>query len=259
MGQQLKQSTILTSTLIIHILQLVFTQIKIKMNFSLILTLMSIAIVDSINPSAIVMTLVQLNGTKKVIPNSLAYILGIFCTYYTLGIVLIYLYNTVGSSFKVDFSPIASFFVKPPNWAYWSQLVIGIATIVYAMIFYKRIDNNSTNNIKTAKTSFLSSFILGIIITGVEAGTAIPYFGAISALYIANLGMLQSIILLFFYNLIFILPPLTIVGLFVLFRSKFQTVIDSINQFTTRYSYPTLKYGMTIVGLILVVDSIVRF
>jgi cytochrome c biogenesis protein CcdA len=230
------------------------------MNISLILTLISIAIVDSINPSAIVMTLVQLNGTKKVIANSLAYIFGIFCTYYTLGIVLIYLYSTVGSNFNVDFTPLTSFFEKPPNWAYWSQLILGIATIIYAIKFYKRADNNSTNtNNKSAKSSIVSSFILGIIITGVEAGTAIPYFGAISALYIANVGMFQSVVLLFFYNLIFILPPLTIVALFVLFRSKFQSVIDSINQFTTKYSYPTLKYGMTLVGLMLIVDSIVRF
>jgi cytochrome c biogenesis protein CcdA len=230
------------------------------MNASLILTLISIALVDSINPSAIIMTLVQLNGTKRVISNALAYILGIFCTYYTMGIILIYLYSSVGSKLNLDFTPITSFFVKPPDWAYWSQFFLGIATIVYAIIFYKRKDSavESQNN-KTAKSSIISSFVLGIVITGIEAGTALPYFGAISALYLANLGMLQSIIILFFYNLIFVLPPLAIVGTYVLFRSKFQSVIKSVNNFTLAYSYPALKYGLVVVGALLIVDSIIRF
>ncbi|MGL4759815.1 MAG: GAP family protein [Patescibacteria group bacterium] len=226
----------------------------------IILTLLSIALVDSINPSAIVMTLVQLNGPKKVVANALSYIFGIFCTYYIIGVILLYAYHVIGSNFKVDLGPISNFFSSPPAWAYLAQFVLGIVMLVYAFIFFRKKDNQfKDENKRSSKSSLLGSFVLGVLITGVEAGTAIPYFGAISTLYIANPGLISSAVMLFFYNIVFVLPPLLIVVLYLMFRSQFGVLIERINLLQSKYSFLLIKYGMIIIGVLLLIDSIVQF
>jgi cytochrome c biogenesis protein CcdA len=229
------------------------------MNIALILALISIGLVDSINPSAIVMTIAQLSGRTHVVRNSLAYIVGIFCTYYTLGVVLILAYAKFGSLVSLDVTPITTFFYNPPQWAFTLQGIIGLFTIIYSVFFFKKIENEfKESKTASAKSSILSSFILGIVITGVEAGTAIPYFGAILTLYLSNIGIAQSLILLVMYNLIFVLPPLCIIGLYLIFKDQFQSIINIINQLQVRYTHLVIKYGMIGIGMGLIAGSIIK-
>ena len=229
------------------------------MNPTLLITLFGIALLDSINPSAVVVTVAQLSCSKKPVANCLAYIFGIYITYLFLGISIYSFYSAFGNSFKIDFNSLINFIDQPPLWAFYLQLVIGISLIVYSIYYFKpRIEevNDKKFTPVESKSSLASSFLLGITVTGVEASTALPYFGAISTLYISNLGFFRSLILLIIYNIIFVLPPLMLVLMYKTFSYKFEESVSKIKSILAKYTHIVLKYGFIILGIYLSIESI---
>ena len=231
------------------------------MDLTLLITLFGIAILDSINPSAIVITVAQLSNGKNPVAKCLAYIFGIYITYFFLGTVLYSSYSAFGNSFKIDFNGLINFINQPPIWAFYLQLVIGISLIIYSIHYFrpKIQEVTEVKDIKLSsiesKTSLTASFLLGITVTGVEAFTALPYFGAISTLYISNLGFFRSLILLIIYNIIFILPPLILVLMYKIFTSKFEELTIKIKSNLGKYTHKVLKYGFIILGIYLSIES----
>jgi cytochrome c biogenesis protein CcdA len=229
------------------------------MNIALITTLTTIALVDSINPSAIVMTLVLLSSGKNKVLKSLVYVTGIFVTYFAIGSVLLLAYNLFGSSFKFDFNPLTNFIIKPPLWSYYLQLILGCWIVVYAVKYFsKKSNNDSIEPSKSQPKSLLAVFVLGMTITLVEASSALPYFGGISTIFVANLGLLNSLIFLTIYNLVFILPPLAIILIYCFNSNHFERIISRIKCLLQKYSYSVLKYGMIVIGAGLCADSLMN-
>ena len=229
--------------------------------FKLLSLLFIIAILDSVNPSAIAVTLIQLTRPRRPIVQALAYILGIFITYFIFGIVLLLGYKYFVDSIKLDFSFFNNFANQFPSWPQFLQIFIGSILIIYSLFFFtQKVENSSESTYKpdsqTHHNLALKSFALGITITGVEAGTAIPYFGAISTIYFYNLSTFYNFLLIFLYCLLFVLPPLAIVGVYILFRGKFESTNKLVHNFLRYYARPILKYSLVFVGVLLIFSGL---
>jgi cytochrome c biogenesis protein CcdA len=226
---------------------------------TLIFTVLSIALLDSINPSAIAMTFVILTNKKNQVLKSALYTLGIYLTNLTLGVIVFCGYKYFGSGFKPDFSFVTELFEKPPLWSLIAELIIGLILIVYTL---KRGLKPSSENQKPkspAETSIIGAFILGVAITGVEASTALPYLGAISTLYLNNASIMAGIGILLIYNIIFVLPPTLILLSYIIFRKQFATFIPRVNKAVGNFGAQLFFVGSILLGIFLVVDSILSF
>jgi cytochrome c biogenesis protein CcdA len=229
------------------------------MNYSQFLGLGLIALVDSLNPSAIVMTFVMLGYGSKRVLKALIYILGIFVAYFSIGLALLIAYKLLGSSIKIDLSWIENLINKPPQFAYWVQLVVGILLVIYSFIYRKKVKKSvdlevDSNNQAKKPQNLIAVFLTGISITFVEASTALPYFGGVSSIVLSSQSWLENLIQLLYYNIIFVFPPLIVTSIYFFNRDRFQIITEKINNFISKYSSLILRLAFLGLGLVLIWD-----
>jgi cytochrome c biogenesis protein CcdA len=163
-----------------------------------LLGFLALALVDSINPSAIVVTLYLLSRGRG--PAHVAvYILAIFLTYLTLGVLMMLGVGAMLPSLQTLGSSRLGLLV---------QGLIGLAMLVYAI----RAPSASRQGrpVEPSASSYLALMALGVVVTTMELPTAIPYFGAVALLTAADLPAAQWLPLLGLYNAIFVLPPVVL-------------------------------------------------
>ncbi len=232
------------------------------MNLAFLISLISIAVIDAINPSAIFMTFVLLGQKQSQIAKSLVYVFGIFVTYFCIGIILLLVYRFFGNSFRIDFSWIQNLFNKPPDWFYVMEFIVGFLILIYAIFFYKKSYSKpkETDNTKPVNTNtLLSVLLLGVTITFAELPTALPYFGGISTIYIANFSLFVSLGFLALYNLIFVLPPIVIILIYYFNRLNFDQITKKIRVVLNKYNYLLFKIGFILLAIFLIYNSLSIF
>jgi cytochrome c biogenesis protein CcdA len=222
---------------------------------TLIFTVLSIALLDAINPSAIAMTFVILTNKKNQVLKSALYTLGIYLTNLTLGVIVFCGYKYFGSGFKPDFSFVNVLIDKPPLWSLIAELIIGLILIIYTLKRGLKPNSENQKQKSIAETSIIGAFIIGVVITGVEASTALPYLGAISTLYLNNASILSGIGILLVYNVIFVLPPTLILLSYIIFRKQFASFIPKVNNLVGNFGAQLFFVGSILLGIFLVVDS----
>jgi cytochrome c biogenesis protein CcdA len=170
-----------------------------------LLSLLALALVDSINPSAIVVTLYLLSR-GRVAAQVLMYVAAIFLTYLALGVMLMLGLDALLLSLRSTGGGRLGYIV---------QSLIGLAMLVYAIRAPTTV--KSAPRVEPRASTYAALALLGVTVTTMELPTAVPYFGAIAVLTAADLPMAGWLPLLVVYNLIFVLPPvLLLVGHIVL-------------------------------------------
>lgn len=227
-----------------------------------LLYIFGIALLDSLNPSAIALVIVILLSANNSILRSILYILGIFVTNFAIGFGVITLYVLSGISWKPDFSLIGNLVVNPPLWTFYAQLVIGLLLIIVPYFLRpKQSDITKQQQIpleNSLENSLLSVFLLGVSITFVEFSTAFPYLGAISSLVTSGNNYITNISILLVYNFIFVLPPSCIVFIYWLKKSDFVLITSKIKDLLNKYVKVVIKYGTILVGCGLCVDALIN-
>lgn len=169
----------------------------------MLLGLLALAVVDSINPSAIAVTLYLLSR-ERVPAQVLAYVSAIFLTYLTLGALALLGIDAVLPSLDTE-----------GKIGLIIQGAIGFVMLVYAIKAPAAV--RSAPRVGSDTGTYAALAVLGAAVTIMELPTAVPYFGAIALLTAADLPVAQWLPLLVLYNVIFVLPPiLLLVGHFVL-------------------------------------------
>jgi cytochrome c biogenesis protein CcdA len=185
----------------------------------MLLGLLALAVVDSINPSAIVVTLYLLSR-ERAAAQVVVYVAAIYVTYFTLGAMMLLGFdallpslNTMGSS----------------RLAYIVQGLIGLAMLLYAIL--APATARSAPQLEPGASTFAALSVLGVTVTMMELPTAVPYFGAIALLTAAGLPPAGWLPLLALYNAIFVLPPvLLLVGHLVFGRQLDARYADIKNR-----------------------------
>lgn len=173
------------------------------MNATLLASLFGLAVVDSINPSAIAATLFLMTQPRFV-PRALTYVAGVFATYLAFG---------AAGMLGMDLA--------------WRRLdsaaghaiitAVGAALLAYALLAPDKAPEAgpAPRAARFATAGLAPMALLGATITVAEISTALPYLGALSLLADANASAPVWAGLLVAYNLIFVAPPLLIVGAYL--------------------------------------------
>jgi cytochrome c biogenesis protein CcdA len=166
----------------------------------------SIGLVDSLNPSTVGPALVIAIGDRASVRLT-AFISGVFVVSMVAGVALL-----LGpGQALLDAIPHPSAGTK-----HLAQLAGGLLLLALATLSWRarhRLQRQLTaSNRHPARSSVTAALALGAAIMAVEVPTAFPYFAAIAAILSAHLSLPQQIALLATYNLAFVLPLLAILA-----------------------------------------------
>src|SRR5918994_822733 len=128
----------------------------------MLLGLLALALVDSINPSAIVVTLYLLSG-GRVPAQIVVYVAAIFLTYLTLGVVMMSGIDALLRSLGTMGSGRLGFIV---------QGLIGLAMLLYAI--RAPTTAKSAPRVEPSARSYAALALLGVTVTAMELPTAVP-------------------------------------------------------------------------------------
>jgi cytochrome c biogenesis protein CcdA len=217
---------------------------------ALLPSLIAIAALDSLNPSAIAMQ-VYLLGTINPILRSIAYITGIFFAYWTSGLLAVLGLNRLIQTVFVK----SGFSLSTPLF-YKIQFLTGLMLLVVGITL--RISPQPEPVKAPKKLNLAKTFLLGMSVTILELPTALPYFAAIEQLARANLDLLSTMSILALYNLIFVLPPIALVVIYIFFhRQSFALpLIQHFNRSIAIYSPHIIRFLILGLGIFLIADSL---
>jgi len=167
---------------------------------SSLLAFLGIALVDSINPSAIVVTL-QLLGRRAPLGAVLVYIGAVFLTYTAVTVLLV-----LGLSALLD--PLTA--LMETTAANIVLAVVGAGMLAYAIFSKNPKDGGEPRAMELTTAAAGGLFLLGVTVTVTELPTAFPLLGAVGLLTSAEPALPVLIVLILVYNVIFVLPPLLI-------------------------------------------------
>lgn len=217
---------------------------------ALLPSLIAIAALDSLNPSAIALQ-VYLLGTPKPIPRSIAFVIGIFSAYWTSGLLAVLGLDRLIQTVIVN----SGFSLSTPLF-YIIQFLTGIILLIVGVTL--RIPTQSEPVKAPKKLNFARAFLLGMSVTILELPTALPYFAAIEQIVRANLDLFSIASILALYNLIFVLPPIALVVIYLFFhRQSFAlSLIQRINRSIAVYSPHIIRFLILGLGIFLIADSL---
>lgn len=213
-----------------------------------LISLFGLAVVDSINPSAIAVTLYLLTS-KKPVPKVLAYTAGVFTTYLTLGVILV-------AGFGAIVAQLGEALNNPL--AYGIQLIIGCLMLSYAL-FGDRLNIGKSTPRKPSSQHLSALFGLGVAISVVEFATALPYLAAIAILINTPLLFIAKVGILIVYNLILVLPMLLLLVSFQLGAGRWKDRIDTWQQRLNKEAREILYWVFGIIGLVLIANAVEYF
>ena len=218
---------------------------------ALLPSLIAIAAIDSLNPSAIALQ-VYLLGTPKPIPRSIAFVIGIFSAYWTSGLLAVLGLDRLIQTVIVN----SGFSLSTPLF-YIIQFLTGIILLIVGIVL--RIPTQSEPAKAPKKLNLARTFLLGMSVTILELPTALPYFAAIEQIVRANLDLLSNMSILALYNLIFVLPPIALVVIYLFFhRQSFAlSLLQRINRSIAIYSPHIIRFLILGLGIFFIADSLV--
>lgn len=213
----------------------------------MLLSLLALALLDSINPSAIVVTLYLLSR-ERAAAQVVVYIIAIFLTYLTLGVLMMSGIEALLPSMKS---------VGSGRLGLVAQGVIGLAMLLYAL--RAPTTASSAPRAEPISSTYTALAALGVTVTAMELPTAVPYFGAIALLTAADLPMARWLPLLILYNAVFVLPPVLLLAGHVAFGRRMQARYADLRERLQAGARETMRWIFGLVGGGLLVSSAVEY
>ena len=213
----------------------------------MLLGLLALALVDSINPSAIVVTLYLLSR-ERAPAQVVVYVAAIFLTYLTLGAMMMLGFDALLPSLTTTGGGRLGLVV---------QGLIGLVMLLYAI--RAPTTAKPAPPVEPRASTYAALALLGLTVTAMELPTAVPYFGAIALLTTADLPTARWLTLLVLYNAIFILPPMLLLGGHIVFGRRLDARYADLRERLQAGARETMLWIFGLVGGALLVSSIVEY
>jgi len=212
---------------------------------SLLGYIVAIAAVDSLNPTATALQIYLLT-TPKPVGRSIALISGIFVAYWTVGLLA-----TVGLARLIQWV-----FLTYSEWISLIQCILGIALLYVGWTLNS--SSNAHQPLKNKPNSLqpIHTFFLGMSVTLLEAPTALPYIAAIERIAQAKLSFYDLAGVLSIYNLVFVMPLIGLLGIYIAFQDRRTELLKRINQSITQWTPKILRVLLLVTGSVLLVNGI---
>ena len=211
--------------------------------------IVGLAVVDSINPSALLATIALLLRGRPARPLVAVYLIAVLVTYFAIGLVL-----TLG----LGLTPEA---VIESDAAYLAQGVLGAGMLAYAVLVPNRRAEPGPVEHRRLPTAArpLAVFALGMAVTFLELPTALPYLGAVGAITRAELAVADWLPLLVIYNLVFVLPPVLLLAGHVARGERADAMLGRLRHHLGGAAREGLLWLLGLVGFFLLVDALGHF
>jgi cytochrome c biogenesis protein CcdA len=210
---------------------------------ALAILVLSVAAIDSLNPSTIAPAAVLALGERP------ARHLGLF----TLGVFLVSTAGGLVLLFAVGQSVVARFAHPSKHTQHVLELAIGIALLLVAGLLWLLRDRLRAHLGRAPAAGGRSALWLGAGIMAIELPTAFPYFAAILATLGAVHGAVQQTVFIVLYNLVFVGPLLALTLLVALTGHRYRKRIDRVSTLIRTRGPDFLPPGIAIIGGTLVV------
>lgn len=212
-----------------------------------LISVFSLALIDSINPSALLVTLVLL-CTKSPARKVMVYAGTVFSVYLMLGIVLMLGLDWILGTFADAINS---------SGAYGIQFAAGAAMLTYAIMAPDK--SASTEPAEPADFSTRTLILLGLTVTLLEAPTAIPYLAAIGILSSSAPDIASWLPILLVYNMIFIAPPMLLLWLQKMLGNRIRPALEKFTNWLRKSSRETFLWILGIVGFHLLANAAAHF
>ncbi len=210
-------------------------------------SLVLLAAIDSINPSAIVVTLYLLTRSEASVQVAV-YIVTIFLTYFAVGLLMI---------LGIDaFVPSIGALLSSPV-GLVGQGLVGLTLLAYSLTAFPNRTSATPVTPPSART-YAGLALLGVTVTAMELPTALPYFGAIAVITSADLPPRQWAPLLGMYNAIFVLPPVMLLVGHLLFETQLRERYAGLRSRLQQGARETALWVAGLVGSGLLVTSAIE-
>lgn len=215
------------------------------MNTELLIMVGGLALLDTLSPATIGVTVYLLLTDKERLASRLfIYLLTVAVFYFATGVLLMH-----GLGYLLD---IASEIFQN-RVVSWGVFIIGM--ILFVVSFF--VPQNKKSNLPIPKSkSLLGMAAMGCTTFLIEGATALPYFAAIGLLTTSNMTWIEWVPILVAYNFIMVLPPLILYFLYLLFRRWMQAPLEKLRAKISNGTGTALSWVMSIVGLILIFNSL---
>lgn len=210
--------------------------------------LLGLALVDSINPSALLVTLYLLRRPAPV-RTVTAYMVGVFASYLTVGIWLVLGFDALLTRFSDALWSPGAFAV---------QGVTGAAMLLYS---FKpvRSDGGEAGQRAASAAGLAGLFALGVAMTVVELTTAMPYLAATGMLTYWQWPVHRWLTALVAYNLVFIAPPFALLAASLLLGRRFEGRMAAMREKLEKTGQEAALWIIGIVGFYLLFDALAYF
>lgn len=216
------------------------------MSMELLLLIGGLALLDTLSPATIGVTVyLLLTEKEKLTKWLLIYLMTVALLYFLVGVSLMlglgYLVDTIS---KILQNRIISWFI----------FIIG--GLLFIASFFVQTKKKQTKLPVPKSKSILSMLTLGFTTFLIEVGTAFPYFASIGLMINSNLSWFEWISILSAYNFIMILPPLLLFTFYLLFSKWITKPLQKLHMKTSNNKGTALSWIMCIVGFILMFNSL---
>lgn len=173
------------------------------MSIELLGSLLALAVVDSLNPSAITVALLLvvagIGRPRAILASVAAYVAGIFAAMVAIGIALMFGLRIVIDQFLTH---------VPERTLDIAQFIVGLVVLTIGAALPTK-PKRPKRRFDTERSS-QGLFVLGLAVTVVELSSAFPFMAAIGLLTQAEIGPPVWLPAVFAYSLVTVLPPLLV-------------------------------------------------
>ncbi|MCL6752184.1 GAP family protein [Nostoc sp. CCCryo 231-06] len=214
---------------------------------SFLVSLAAISVIGSINPNGFAVQ-IYLLGTPKPVIRALAFTLGEYVGLLISGLLIAWgmrqviqeVFNSVGETI------------------YGLQLLVGIGLLIVGYNAPKMF-KPSTKTVQPHSLKPLQTFLLGFTIVAVETPTALPHIAAIKQMNDAYFSIPIFILIWALYDLIFILPLLIMVAVYLVLNDKAISYLEQFYFKINSWISKSLPFILSGIGVFFIVNSLIHF
>ena len=220
----------------------------------LLLILTAVALLDSLSmiPLAVLPLTAALAGARPW-SLSLAFVAGVFLAYLLCGIPLL-----LGAEVFIEHfgAYLNRLWNRPNALELGVQILIGLLLIPAAWYLWRPKKSSQPSNTVAPSASAGALFFLGASLIVVGIPGAVPYLAAIERIVASDPGWVLAGGYLLFYNAVFIIPLLALIGLRMILGAQADGGLQALTQFCLRILPRVAAVLFLLLGLVLLADGI---
>jgi cytochrome c biogenesis protein CcdA len=191
-----------------------------------VLSIVAIALTDALNPTP-VFACAYLLSTPKPVARVIAFISGVFTIRLLLGAALV-----IGFGSRIND---VTKKLSSGTLGTWLQIGVGCLLVAGAICLWRKPPGKVSKRTQKGPraTGVGAAFSFGFTLTLIESPTDIPYIGALSSIARIQTSTLSEIALLILFNVLYLIPMLCLLGVWLRFG---QRSIDAIDRFRSKLS-----------------------